>query len=377
MISTDRKILSGQSAVAKRMIEYASVLGELHIVIFALEHRDLGPKKIAPNVWIYPTNSKSKFGYIGDATYIGKQILKNVYFGQTVITTQDPFESGIVGVFLKRASKFPLQVQLHTDAWDKHFMHHGILNWIRVGIIAPFVLKRVNGMRVVSEKIRRDTILHGKLDPKIVSVLPIFVDVFSFANTPVVLDLHKKYPEWKTIILMTSRLTREKNIRLAFKAFRMIIKKYPDVGLVVVGDGPEKGKLLSLSKRWKLDRNVAFEDWQHDLVSYFKTADIFLNTSLYEGYGMTLIEAGASGRPIVTTRVGVGYDFLEDGRNALVCPVGDDDCIYTKLVNILENPLIQNRLGTEIQKNILEKAVSKEEYLQKLRDLYVMSGDSR
>jgi glycosyltransferase involved in cell wall biosynthesis len=352
-------------------------LGELHIVIFAIEHRDLAPKKIAPNVWVYPTNSKSKLNYIGDAIYIGKQILKNIYFGQTVITTQDPFESGIVGVFLKGASKFPLQVQLHTDAWDKHFMNHGILNWIRVNIIAPFVLKRVNGVRVVSEKIRRDVIQHGKLDPKIVSVLPIFVDVFYFANTPVVLDLHKKYPDWKTVILMTSRLTKEKNIHLALKVFRRIIKKYPDVGLVIVGDGPEKTKLINTVRRWKMEGNVSFEDWQHDLVSYFKTADIFLNTSLYEGYGMTLIEAGASGRSVVTTKVGVGYDFLEDGRNALVCPVGDEDCIYTKLVNILENPLIQKRLGAEIQKNILEKAVSKEEYLQKLKSLYVMSGDSR
>jgi len=373
MISTDRKILNGQSAVAKRMVEYASVLGELHIVIFSLYHPDLEPKKIAPNVWVYPTSSKSKLGYITDAIYIGKQILSNIYFGQTAISTQDPFESGIVGVFLKRFSKFPLQAQLHTDAWDKNFQYHTILNWIRVNIIAPLVLKRVNNVRVVSEKIRRDVLLHSKLDPKSVSVLPIFVDVYNYARSPVTLDLHKVYPKWKTIILMASRLTREKDIKSALKAFRKLVKKYSDVGLVIVGDGPEKENLKKFVRRWKLMENVVFEDWQHDLTSYFKTADIFLNTSLYEGYGMTLIEAGASGRPVVTTRVGVAYDFLEDGRNALVCSVGDEDCVYTKIVNLMENPIIRDSLGSALQNNILENAISKEDYLQQLKDLYIQN----
>ena len=119
-------------------------------------------------------------------------------------------------------------------------------------------------------------------------------------------------------------------------AFKDIIRTHPRVGLVILGDGFEKHMLGQIVSNNGLHGNVVFAGWSDDIVSYYKTADLFLLTSDYEGYGMTLIEAAAAGCPIVTTDVGaVGEIITKD--NALVCPVGDKECLAKQIRLAIEN----------------------------------------
>ena len=80
---------------------------------------------------------------------------------------------------------------------------------------------------------------------------------------------------------------------------------------------------------------------------------------------MTLIEAAASGCTIVTTKVGVAEDMLQDGRSALICPIGDERCLATKLEILFENPAIAKSLSSEALKAIEVLNFSKEEYLNR------------
>ena len=106
---------------------------------------------------------------------------------------------------------------------------------------------------------------------------------------------------------MASRLEVEKNIDLAIKAFKEVVQKIPKAGLIIVGKGSEQGRLEALCLRLSLKQSVVFEPWadKQTLASYYKTADLFLNTSLFEGYGMTFVEAKAAGCKIVSTDVGI------------------------------------------------------------------------
>jgi glycosyltransferase involved in cell wall biosynthesis len=103
--------------------------------------------------------------------------------------------------------------------------------------------------------------------------------------------LKEKYPKFETIFLVASRLTREKNIPAAIRAFA---GSNPKAGLVIIGDGPERNKLEAISSSLGLSQRILFEPWQGNLSRYFGSADAFLLPSLYEGYGLTLIEAKAS-----------------------------------------------------------------------------------
>lgn len=364
MISTDRLICKQGSAVSRRMIDYGNLFGELHIILFSDISHNLSTLQIAPNVWVYPTNTSSRFFYIPRAISLGRAILRSVYFGQTAITAQDPFETGIVGVVLSKLSGAPLQLQLHTDAWSVHFQYANLANWIRVTLLSRITLRYAKGVRVVTEKVGRDAAVKGHVPPKLISVLPVFVDETSELTMEMPVDLHQKFPDWNIILLMVSRLEPEKNISLALKAFKSIHARYPHAGLVIVGSGSLDGSLKREVRRLSLSNNVSFEGFKLDASSYFQSADIFLNTSLYEGYGMTLIEAGKAGLPVVTTLVGVAQDLLESSRNALICPVGDVNCLNNKLVNLVENPSLRRSLGDELKRAVLAHLPTKEDYLR-------------
>jgi len=304
MIGSDRKLFDEGSAVSQRIKEYGNLVVELHIIVFATrKHLRLlkienSKLKISNNVWVYPTNSLSRWFYPLDAIRIGKKIKA------TIITTQDPFECGWAGLKLKSILKVPLEVQIHTDIFSPYFS--GFQNKVRK-FLARTVLAKADKIRVVSNRIKDSLIERYPALATKIEVRPIQVDIDRIKNTAVKTNLHDKYKQFSKIILMASRLTKEKYIDLAIEAMPIILTKMPKVGLIIVGSGPEEEILKS--KADKLRDNIVFEPWSDDLPSYYKTADLFLNTSLYEGYGMTLVEAKTVGCPVVSTDVGVAKEI--------------------------------------------------------------------
>ncbi len=301
MISTDRKIFDESSAVRQRMIDYGELVDELHVIVFS---KNKNKKLNFGNIFVYPTNSWNRWFYVFGAIRIGKKILK-----PDLITTQDAFECGLVGWRLARYFNAKLQLQIHTDFLSSYFKKESLLNSIRV-LIAKFLIPRANCIRVVSKKIRNSLLSKFNLDN--VSVLPIFVDVKKIQDEPIKASLKDKYSQFDFVILIASRLTKEKNIRIAIKAMKQITKKYSKTGLIIVGEGAQEKKLKQQVKRNKLQNNIVFEKWSNHLSSYYKTADLFLLTSNYEGYGLTIIEAASVGCKIISSDVGVAREVLEE-----------------------------------------------------------------
>jgi len=342
-IGSDRKLFEKNSQVRARILEYGKVLGEMHIIVFSKKSSGLKEEKISEDVSIYPTNSLSKLFYICDAIKIAKKIKD-----ADVVTAQDPFESGIAGYLIAKKKNIKLQLQIHTDLFSPYFKKGSILNKIRVQI-AKYLLPKADYIRVVSERIK-DSLksLKLKCEP---FVLPVFVDTEKFKNAQIKTDLKVKYPQFEKIVLMASRLTKEKNIPLAIDAMELVIKKYPTAGLVIVGEGPEKENIKKYSQ--KLKANIDFEDWTDDLASYYKSSDIFLLTSDYEGCVRTIIEASSAGSIVVSTNVGCSEGAIMVERNA--------NDIAEKIGELIKNPK---------NPDFKPKYSSKEEYLKTLTSQY-------
>jgi len=152
---------------------------------------------------------------------------------------------------------------------------------------------------------------------------------------------------------MASRFTYEKNILMGVRAMQEVIKKHPKALLLLVGDGPEKSKIQKYIHKHNLQQNVIIKPWTENIYQYYKSADIFMMTSFYEGYGRTAIEAAYQNVPVIMTDVGIAIGS--------VVPIGHHKQLATSLIELIEHPDIRKRIVSE-QKAFLSSLPSRDEY---------------
>lgn len=351
-IGSDRNLFMEGTEVRERTIKYGRLAEELHVIVFSQHALNLTPQKISENTWIYPTDSFNRWFYVHNAVSIGKEIISKGYKLKAkswLVTAQDPFESGYAGYKIARRFNLGLQLQVHTDFLNPHFIHESRLNKTRVKI-ARFLLPKAACIRVVSQKIKNGILeKFPKLPRERITVLPVFIDLKKITTADPSLNLRTKYPQFDFILLMVARLEHEKNIPLAIRALKDVLVRHPKVGLVIVGEGSEKIRLKKFAESQGILKNIVFEGWKEDLPSYYKTADALLVTSNYEGFGRMFIEAAAVGCPIVTTDVGVARELILDDESSFICTVHDKNCIARNIARLIEHESVRRVYSLKLQ----------------------------
>lgn len=294
MLSTDRSAFLPESAFARRLKAYGEY-ADIEVIVFS--RRGFSPVKYGQNISVYPTNSSASFFYGIDALRLAKELRSG---DLSLVTAQDPFETGLVGLFLARRFKCPLEVQVHTDFLSPLYAQHSFLNRLRLWL-APKVLKKASGIRVVRPALKENIVASYGVSENKISVLPVFFSV------P---DIQKKKSS-STSILVVARLEKEKGVDLAISGFSELIRRGKDAMLFIAGEGKEKKNLSNFAESLDLGHRVSFLGKVSDMDSVYGGADILLSTSLYEGYGLSIMEAAASGIPVVSTRAGVAGDVLD------------------------------------------------------------------
>jgi glycosyltransferase involved in cell wall biosynthesis len=346
-IGTDSKIFEDGSVVLERQKEYASKLDELHMVVFTNEgfkERQIG------NLYLYPTNSKI-FSLLIGGLKIRKILEDKKGF---VITTQDSFETGFLGVVTKKIYNLPLQVQIHTDFLSPYFINT-FLNRLRV-YISKLVIPNADEIRVVSSVIQDSLVEKYSYLKSKIDILPIWVDT--------AVTYFDKKDDSVLKILVVSRLEKEKKVNVALDVFKKVSNKFNNLELLIAGDGSLRDKLEEQANILGIRDKVNFLGWTDNVSKLFVDSHVYLLTSEFEGYGMTLLQAGSFGTPIVTTKVGVAKtDLFKDGENSYVCPVGDVDCLSDKLLKLLENENTRKTFSQNMKESIEKITISREEYV--------------
>jgi len=225
-----------------------------------------------------------------------------------VVTTQDPFFRGLVGLFLAKRFGARLNVQVHADLRAQSFIKRAL---------ARFVLRRADSIRVVSEKLKKQVERMGVPAP--IFVLPIFVDVAPYRGL-----VHKSQPK-KTIVWL-GRFEEEKNPLRAIDVLKEVREGGVDAELIMLGEGSLRQKLFEKAA----GLSVQFPGWQANLVPFFEMADVVLSTSRAESWGASIVEALAAGVPVVAPDVGIARE-----AGALVVPKKD---LTKAVLEVLENP---------------------------------------
>jgi glycosyltransferase involved in cell wall biosynthesis len=362
----DTHLFKEGSPTRARIAGYGALVDSLHIIVLSTKKvpeiitRTI-PIPIAKNVFVYSTQSSNKISAIFHAYLIAKSIIRDQHFAKenSLVTTQDPFEIGLLGMWVARRAQIGFHAQVHIDFFSPLFKAESLRNRFQTWI-APHVLTRANAIRVVSKKIETYLIESLHINKEKITFVPVFVNPVEVVRRIGSLDLHTLYPQFDHIILVAARFVKQKNIPLAISAFAMCLSKYPNAGLVIAGSGNEEHVIRACIRKHGLEKNVILGSWTTDFISCMNTCDVFLLSSDYEGWGMTLIEAAALGKPIVMTDVGCAQESIVDHVNGIIVPPRDAEKMSVACMELFGNPQLALSLG-DAAKKMAGEYMSKEE----------------
>ena len=173
------------------------------------------------------------------------------------------------------------------------------------------------------------------------------------------------------IVLGVGRLTEQKGFSYLLRAFRTVRSKL-HARLVVIGTGQRGEALVSLAEKLDVAQDVAFVGFQSNPFKYMARSDVFVLPSLWEGFGLVLVEAMACGIPVVATRCPSGpEEIVTDGVNGLLVQPGDADGLAMAILEVLTNPPLARHLSTAGQRRAEDFSVEKaaREYEQLFRSV--------
>ncbi|OGY89322.1 MAG: hypothetical protein A2927_00750 [Candidatus Komeilibacteria bacterium RIFCSPLOWO2_01_FULL_45_10] len=354
-IGSDANLFKADSPVAGRIKKYGALAEELHIIVFTKQGYQ--NTRLADNVYIYPTTSASKIFFIFDGWRLAKRIVREKKID--LVSTQDPFESAFLGIKLKKKFGIKLQIQIHGNFFQSDYWRSRPLFKIRKHL-AKYCLPKADGVRVVSRQIQ-ESLSQFKIPREKIYLLPIHEDYSKYLNNRPSFDLHRRYPG-KFIILWVGRLSREKNLDLLIDSFKIVNRKFNQTVLLLAGEGPEKEKLKNQAKRLKLESAVVFYPWQDDLVSFYKTSDLFVLCSKTEGYNRSVVEAMASGLPVIMTNVGPAGELVKNMVNGWVLEKPGVLEITSALVTLIQNEDLRKKIAEQAAADV-QKLPNEKEYL--------------
>jgi L-malate glycosyltransferase len=171
-------------------------------------------------------------------------------------------------------------------------------------------------------------------------------DRYGRAHDPVAAKLQLGLSKERRYIATVARFHPVKDHRTLLEAYRGVAAAQHDVDLLLVGDGPLRDDLERQTERLELRGRVHFLGVRSDVAAILGVADVFALTSVSEAASLTLLEAMASGLPVVITDVGGNPEMVRHGVEGLLVQRGDAGSIANALLELLENPERARRLGS-------------------------------
>ena len=267
-----------------------------------------------------------------------------------IINAHFVIPSGPSGIILSKLFNLPIVMSVHggdihdpSKKWSphKHFLLRKIITWF---------LNKSDKIIAQSNNTMDNTNKYYHPNKEI-SVIPLgFVTPEFKKTTREELGL----PEEHIILISVGRLVKRKGYEYAIQAVSKIA--HPNLKYLIIGDGPEEKSLKDLTKRLGVEEKVEFLGFvsEEKKFQYLSISNIYVLSSLHEGFGICLLEAMYCGLEIVSTDNGGQTDFLLDKKNALMVPIEDSDALADKILELLKNENLRMKMIENNRKDIRE-----------------------
>lgn len=162
-------------------------------------------------------------------------------------------------------------------------------------------------------------------------------------------------PEGHLVVGHVANLLPKKRQVDLLKAAKIVLASFPDVTFVIVGRGPLAQNLKDAARQMGIQDNVIFTGFVDDLYQVMRTFDIFVMSSIYEGFGISLAEAMALGKPAVVTRIGGMTEVVEDHVSGLLVEPRAPEDLAQKILALLSDDDLRRTMGHAAQLQVKQK----------------------
>lgn len=159
---------------------------------------------------------------------------------------------------------------------------------------------------------------------------------------------------FSTWLLMNAELHPNKGIDIAIRALARIASKYPDLALVVCGDGEERTHLAALAHALGVEDRVFLLGFVNGARRYLRAGDCYLIPSRKEGLPMALLEAGVAGLPVIASKTGGIPDIIQDGVSGRLVAAGDDAALAAAITAIVSGSSVAAAFGAVLQRAVTQ-----------------------
>jgi len=158
----------------------------------------------------------------------------------------------------------------------------------------------------------------------------------------------------ETIVGWVGRLVAIKNCSSFLKAVTIVHEQKPSIRFLIAGDGDERSELEKKAAEYNLKECLVFLGNRSDIPDIMAAMDIFVLSSLNEGFGRVLVEAMAAGTAIVTTDVGGTSDVIEDTVSGILVPPSDPEALASAILSLISDKKLREKYSREGRKRAVQ-----------------------
>jgi len=293
-----------------------------------------------------------------------------------IVHIHTPFSVGFLGRYIAKKQKIPL-VYTHHARYPSHaklyFKEKYVLPYLAKSLCGWFA-NSANSVIAPSSKIKEELRTYYNVRESIpIYVILTSVDLNKFKQS---LENRKKLRKdlnidfLSKVLLFVGSINAAKNSEFLFDVASEIIKMRKDTYLIMAGDGELKKELSEKAKKLKLDKYIKLVgSVPHEKIpQYYQSADLFLFTSLTDTQGIVLLEAMATGIPVICLKDDAFDGVVIDGKNGYVISKPSIKLFAQKINQLLDSPDLFKQFSLDARQTALK--FSRENETEKIVNIY-------
>ncbi len=210
--------------------------------------------------------------------------------------------------------------------------------YMGVGSLMAKLLRGVDAFVATTEEIKKGLLRDGVNEKRIWSI-PNFIDLKEYKSIgdteKQALRIKLDLPE-TPLVLYVGRFVQRKGINYLLEAWKKVQKEVAQARLLLLGDGQTFEEMRRYAEKLSIAETTHFLGHVNNVQEYLQAADIFVLPSIQEGMPNALLEAMASGLPVVATRIGGVVDIIEDGIDGVLVEPADTEGLAEKILQLLK-----------------------------------------